>query len=231
MNDVRPEVLISRLTSDNEAWRVDAERHLLALGDAAVEPLMGALKHASPAVRIHAVHALGHIRAPRAIPAVVQALSETENLGAVAIAAEKALAAWGAPVKPVLVDLAQSGDESVRPRAIRTLGKIGGDNLRDVFAALLSDSSASVRTQAAAAMAAAFGEQAIEFISPLLSDPDKWVRYGVAEALVGVGSVRGELALREAREDPEEAGSYVPYWAEELLDQISELRRTGRALL
>ena len=33
---VRPEVLISRLTSDNQAWRADAEARLVSLGEAAV---------------------------------------------------------------------------------------------------------------------------------------------------------------------------------------------------
>jgi HEAT repeat protein len=67
-------------------------------------------------------------------------------------------------------------------------------------------------------------------VSPLLQDEDKWVRYGVAEALVSVGSVRGEEALREAASDPEELGTHIQFWAEDLLDAIEELRRTGRAL-
>jgi HEAT repeat protein len=66
-------------------------------------------------------------------------------------------------------------------------------------------------------------------IAPLLSDADKWVRYSVAEALVRIGSVRGRAVLEEARVDVEEQGTYIRFWAEDLLDQIEELERTGRA--
>src|SRR6266849_5369193 len=111
---VRPEVLISRLTSENQAWRADAEARLVSLGEAAVDPLIAALRHANPAVRIHAVHALARLRSPRAIAPVIGALSETENTGAVAIAAEKALVEWGQPVKSALLDAAKAGPEAVR---------------------------------------------------------------------------------------------------------------------
>ena len=227
---VRPEVLISRLTAENETWRVEAETRLVALGQLAVHPLIGALQHAHASVRVHAVHALGQIKDRRAIPAVVSALADTENNGAVAIAAEKALINWGEDAKPALMDAASHGAEHVRPRALRALGRIGGDDLRPFLERLLQDRIAAVRTQAAAALGAALQERSIELIAPLLRDPDKWVRYGVAEALVRCGSVRGESALREANEDPEEQGGYLRHWAEELLDEIEELKRTGRAL-
>jgi hypothetical protein len=56
------------------------------------------------------------------------------------------------------------------------------------------------------------------------------VRLGVAEVLVELGSVKGEAVLREVNEDPEERGQHLEFWSEELLDQIEELRRTGRAI-
>jgi bilin biosynthesis protein len=231
MNDlIRPEVLISRLTSPNETWRVDAETRLISLGPQAVEPLVAALHHASPAVRLHAVHALARIRDPRGIPAVIHALEEKENLGAVAIAAEKALIAWGEPVKPALLEAATRGPEEVRPRALRALGRIGGEDLAGPLTELLGHAAPAVRTQAAVALAHSIGERSISAIAPLLTDEDKWVRYGVAEALVSLGSVKGEAVLREAAEDPEEQGQHVQFWAEDLLDQIDELRRTGRVI-
>src|SRR5262249_37676167 len=202
----------------------------VALGQAAVDPLIGALQHAHPSVRVHAVHALSQIKEPRGIPAVVSALADTENSGAVAIAAEKALINWGEAAKPALIDAASHGPEHVRPRALRALGRIGGDDLQPLLQPLLQDRSAAVRTQAAGALAAALQERSIALIAPLLQDADKWVRYGVAEALVRCGSVRGESALREAKDDAEEQGGYLSHWAEELLDEIEELKRTGRAI-
>lgn len=228
-DQVRPEVLVSRLASDHEQWRLEAEARLIALGGAAVELLMGAVHHANPAVRLHAVHALARIGDPRGISAVVGALGDAENLGAVAIAAEKALVEWGAAVKPDLLRAARSGGLAVRARAIRALGKIGGADLEPELESMLKDPEPAVRTQAAAALGEIAGERAVERLAPLLQDPDKWVRYGVAEALVRLGSVRGEKVLEDARDDPEERGTHVQFWAEELLDQLSELRRTGQA--
>jgi HEAT repeat protein len=229
-DQVSPQVLISRLASNQEAWRVDAELRLVELGAPAVEPLIGALGHASPAVRMHAVHALSKIRDPRGVPVVVRALGDVENNGAVAIAAEKALAEWGEPARAPVLEAAERGAQSLRPRAVRTLGKIGGAQLEAPLLALLKDPSAPVRNQAAAALAQVVGERAIDAIAGLLTDPDKWVRYEVAETLVRLSCVRGESALREAAADPEEAGSHVQFWAEDLLDEIEELRRVGRAL-
>lgn len=227
---VRPEVLISRLTSGNEAWRVDAEARLLALGEVAVDPLIGALQHAHPSVRVHAVHALSRLHNSRALPAMVGALGDTENSGAGAIAAEKALVSWGEDAKSPLLEAAKTGPGHVRPRAIRALGRIGGEDLPPHLEPLLADEAPAVRTQAAVALAAMLQERSIELIAPLLQDPDKWVRYGVAEALVRAGSARGERVLNEARADPDEQGGYLRFWAEDLLEEIDDLRRTGRAL-
>ena len=227
---VRPEVLISRLTSDNQSWRADAEARLVSLGEQSVAPLIGALQHANPAVRIHAVHALAKLRSPKAIAPVVDALADTENRGAVAIAAEKALVDWGEPVKPALLESAQAGGEAVRARALRALGKIGGEDLESSFTVMLADPLPSIRGQAAAALAMAIGQRAVEIIAPLLEDADKWVRYGVAEALVRIGSIRGREILEQARGEVDEQGTYIRFWAEDLLDEIDELQRTGRAI-
>src|SRR5258708_8050165 len=86
---VRPEVLISRLTSENQAWRAEAEARLVSLGEAAVDPLIAALRHANPAVRVHAVHALARLRNPVAIAPVIGALSANENTRGRATAPEK----------------------------------------------------------------------------------------------------------------------------------------------
>jgi HEAT repeat protein len=226
---VRPELLIARLTTDNEVWRVDAEARLIGLGAAAVPVLIGAMHHASSAVRIHAAHALARIRDPRGIAPVVEALGDSDANGAGAIAAEKALVEWGEPAKAALLEAAQRGPEAVRARAVRALGRMGGADLEGPLRALIADPSPGVRTQAAAGLAEVLGAGAVEVLRPLLADPDKWVRYEVAEALLRVGSAAGEAVLQEAASDPEEKGTHTQFWAEELLDQIAELRRTGRA--
>src|SRR5258708_17456770 len=169
--EVAPEVCISRLTEENRAGRADAEARLVSLGEAAVDPLIAALRHANPAVRVHAVHALARLRSPRAIAPVIGALSETENTGAVAIASEKALVEWGQPVKSALLDAAQAGPQAVRARALPALGRIGGEDLDPALRPLLGDPLASIRGQAAAALGTAIGERALRAIAPLRSAP------------------------------------------------------------
>ncbi len=220
---VRPEVLISRLTSPNESWRVDAEARLISLGELSVPALIGAMKHA-------AAHALARIGNPSAIPALITALEDAENNAAGAIAAEKALVLWGEAVRGALLEASLRGPAQIRPRALRALGKIGGGDLEQPLRSLLRDPIPAVRTQAAAALAQIGAAQAVELIAPLLEDRDKWVRYGVAEALVQAGSPRGQAVLEQAKKDPEEEGTYLRFWAEERLDQIEELKRTGRAI-
>lgn len=227
---IKPEVLIARLTSENEAWRVDAEQRLVALGAAAVGPLRRALQHAMPSVRLHAVRALAKLGDPSAIDDVVAALGDSENSGAVAIAAERALVEWGAPVRDAVLEAALRGPAGIRPRALRALGKIGGEGLQGPLTTLLGDPVAAIRLQAAVALVQTLGRQALGRVAPLLGDADKWVRYGVAEALVQLGSARGRKVLEEARDDPEERGTHTQFWAEELLDDLDELERTGRVV-
>lgn len=230
MDDVRPELLISRLTSENESWRLDAETRLIALGESAVPPLIRSLQHAHPAVRLHAVHALARIRDPRGLKPVVRALGDSENNGAVAIASEKALVEWGVPAKKALIDEISDPTSPVRPRAIRTLSRIGGAELSSFLRPLLNDPNSTVRTQAAIGLTSVMGADSLPIVAALLQDGDKWVRYELAEALVKVGSDLGEKVLQQAKIDPEEQGGHIPFWAEELLDEIEELRRTGRAI-
>jgi HEAT repeat protein len=161
---------------------------------------------------------------------MISALADTENNSAGAIAAEKALVSWGEDAKGALLKASLTGPAHVRARALRALGKIGGDDLEPPLRALIADPLPGVRGQAAAALAQLCGARCVEAIRPLLGDPDKWVRYGAAEALVQVGSAGGERVLQQAREDSEEEGSYLRFWADDLLDQIAELRRTGRAI-
>src|SRR5262249_56992095 len=111
------------------------------------------------------------------------------------VADEKAMVDWGEPVKSALLQSVKPGSEAVRARALRALGKIGGEDLEPSLRAMLADPLPSIRGQAAAALGAAIGPRAVEIIAPLLEDSDKWVRYGVAEAVVGVGFVRGRGVL------------------------------------
>ena len=45
-----------------------------------------------------------------------------------------------------------------------------------------------------------------------------------------IGSIRGRGVLEQAQGDVEEQGTYIRFWADDLLDEIDELQRTGRAI-
>lgn len=224
---LRPEVLISRLGGPNEGWRLDAETRLVALGESAVPTLLGATGHPHVAVRLHAVRALARIQSPRGLPAILEALADTENHCAVAIAAEKALIHWGEPVKAALLEAAREGPVAIRSRALRALGKIGGDELPAALSEFLADESGAVRLQTALALAEVSGEACIELLRRLLDDRDQHVRFAVAEALVGLGSTLGEEVLLLAVNDPDEEDLHVQYQAQQLLEEIAELKRAG----
>lgn len=219
MTGRRVRALIERLAADPQPWRFEAEQELVQLGGPAIEPLLAALEEGGPSVRLHAVRALGRIGDLRALGPVVAALAETENLGAVAIAAEKVLVHWGEAAKPALLEAALSGPEGARPRALRALGALGGEELAAPLSPLLAHASPPIRLQAAVALGRALGAKATGLIAPLLSDPDVWVRYGVAEALVQLGSGLGDAVLRQAALAPEDDDEGVRAWAEALLER------------
>jgi HEAT repeat protein len=218
-------VLVSRLALDGERWRHEAEDALVQMGDKAVEVLLGALGHANPMVRFHAVRALCRLRAKRAIPVLVQRLGDTENHNAVAIAAEKALVDFGTEAILSLLEVAKSGPEGVRPRAVRALGRIQGAP-SEVFRELTRSPDWTVRAQAYAALARTAGDAAVPDLIAALSDPEDWVRRAAAEALVDLRRAEGKALLQAVLDNPdEEFNQHV--WAENLLDRLEELERTG----
>lgn len=216
-----PAELIARFTAEEPQWRLEALGALVKLGSTAVAPLLEAAQSPLVAVRVHAVQALGKLRDERGLAVVLGALGERENHGAVAISAERALVEWGPGCKAALTYQALFGADSVRPRAVRVLGKLGGSSASLVR--LLGDALDTVRLQAAEALAFADPKAALIELPPLLDDRTDFVRHGVAEALVGLGSSLATPLLAQALKD-----EATQAWAEGLLEVLAEARREGR---
>lgn len=67
--------------SDSDSLAADlAARALIAIGKPAVEGLLEVLNDAPQSARIHAMHALAEIADPRAIPAMIAAMSENSAM-------------------------------------------------------------------------------------------------------------------------------------------------------
>ena len=121
----------------------------LGVTDAAVVAgLIEAATGEHPAIQRHAVEALGRLRAPRALPAILAALgARDESLRRVAIVA--AIAFEDAAVGPVRERLSITTEPLERRALEEILGRVGG---KDAFSALLG---ALDTTDAAASRAAA----------------------------------------------------------------------------
>jgi HEAT repeat protein len=221
-----PVELIARFSSEDPQWRLDAVARLVATGPSILPLLLEAAQDPSVAARVHAVQALGKLQDPGGLAVVVAALGETANNGAVAIAAEKALIAWGRPAcGPSVGYVALYGAGNARARAVRVLGNYRCPELPPFLVRLLGDSLDTVRLQAAEALAAMDPDRARLQLPPLLDDRTDFVRWGVAEALVKLDSPLGEVVLAEALTHEE-----THDWAEELLEQLAQGRRQGRIL-
>lgn len=218
-------VLLSRFALEQEKWRVEAEDALVALGDTVVDLLIGALGHARPEVRYHAVRALARLRCARAVPTIAAHLGDTENRGAVAIAAEKALVDLGAPAVEALLAAARDGAEAVRPRAVRALGRIAATPV-EALRTLCASPQWTVRAQALAALARRAGEAAVPTLVAAIGDAEDWVRRSAAEALVDLRHPAGRPLLERILGDrDEEFDQHV--WAQNLLDRLDEYERVG----
>jgi HEAT repeat protein len=92
----------------------------------------------------------------------------------------------------------------------------------------LRDIDPAVRTQAVTAAGALGGESAVPDLIAALSDASDWVRNAAAEALVDLKRASGRDLLRKVAAEDEDM--YTRHWAEELLDRIEELERTGELI-
>jgi HEAT repeat protein len=106
-----------------KAVRAEAATALAAIGPAAVPALVEALKHEEWLVRLHAVEALGKVKAPAAVPPLLFVLFNDRD-SAVREDSVRALGEIGSPeTVEFLVTVLK--DPTLRPLAVEALGRIG----------------------------------------------------------------------------------------------------------
>ena len=158
-------------------------------GDRALPGLVGLLEDANDDVKLKAIQVLPKLAG--ATPAVIEGLCrrllEDDNplvqvQAALALGqlGEAAAAAGGA-----LLQIAQTGEVSVRDQAMRAIAMIQPPETTQAFTAGLKDASASIRMVASAGWmnAASIPEEAIPALIEALRDPEAQVRANAAHAL------------------------------------------------
>ena len=156
---------------------------------ASLEPL---LDDPEWSVRQAAVEALGVVADAAAVPLLVAAVKQADQVqdqaGAAALRAS-AVEAFGrigaASVGPLLEAL-RDRHAKLRETAIEALGAIGGRDAESAFASMLADDRSSVRQAAAAALARAAGPAAVPALRTALGHKDPVTRRCAADALLSL---------------------------------------------
>jgi HEAT repeat protein len=165
-----------------------------------VQGLIGALRNRDPGVQYEAVEALGRLRNPSAVPALIGALTGDQYSGIRWKAAE-ALAKIGTPAVPSLLAVLDHPDEDIRWKAAVTLGEIGDTRAIPPLVELLGDNDRFVRSRAAYALGL-IGTPAVEALKDAVSRGDTDFRRGAVTALGKVDDTSATEALVLALGDP-----------------------------
>jgi HEAT repeat protein len=193
-------------------------------GDAAVDPLTALLTGSSghPA-RAWAANVLGEVRAQRAFPALVRALSDPDD--EVRGKAATALGRLGdqRAVSHLLAHLLTDSAPFVRVRIACTLGQFGGPEVIDRLVRALRDPAWWVRMRSVEALEQ-IGPAAEGPLLVALDDPDAEIRSRAAVALERLGVADKMVQMMEAGENNAEvSGRLVRLSAEGGRELLAEL--------
>lgn len=161
-----------------------------------VPGLIGALQNPDPAVQYDAVEALGELRDPFAVPALMAALTGDHYSGIRWKAAE-ALGKIGSPAVPSLIKALDNPDPDIRWKAAVTLGEIGDARGTGSVIRLLDDDDRFVRSRAVYSLGI-MGPAAVNGLAAVLATGDLRARRGAVEALQKIDDPRAIAALARA---------------------------------
>ncbi len=197
-----------QLKSRDAGTRKRAARSIGVRGRAsAIASLAPLLDDPDWSVRQAAVEALGVVADAAAVPLLVAAVKQADQVqdqaGAAAVRAS-AVEAFGrigaASVGPLLEAL-RDRHAKLRETAIEALGAIGGRDAEAALASMLADDRSSVRQAAAAALARAAGPAAVPALRTALGHKDPATRRCAADALATVRHATAVDAVRTALGD------------------------------
>lgn len=171
---------------------------------ASLEPL---LVDPEWSVRQAAVEALGVVADAAAVPVLVAAVKQADQIqdqaGAAALRASvvEAFGRIGAASVAPLLEALRDRHAKLRETAIAALGAIGGRDAESALASMLADDRSSVRQAAAAALARTAGPAAVSALRTALGHKDPVTRRCAADALATVRHASAVEAVRAALGD------------------------------
>lgn len=201
--EAEPEIVIAGLEPGNDlAGRAG---RLSGAGDSrAVVAVRAALSDDDPSVRLSAAETLGKLRDPRAVQALIQALSQDPDPRV------RAMAAWAlgeiedpAAISALSSALRDDENQEVRVQAAEALGNIEDVSAIDALGDAVGDPAVEVRRAAVEALGNMDDPRVVPLILPSLGDEDVEVRRSAADALGNNESSAAVEPLIAATRDPD----------------------------
>ncbi|WP_122089595.1 HEAT repeat domain-containing protein [Halalkalicoccus subterraneus] len=193
-------------------------------GWAVVEEVAPLLDSSAPETRMAAASTLGHLSDPRAVPALVAGLSDTDPRVRARVAR-----ACGALEHPraagPLEDRLDDDSPAVRRETARALGRIATDRALDALLARVDDPSETVRYVAVGALGESARSESVAALSGALSDPSALVRRGAVLSILELLSAASSRRGRAIRETVAETVS--PSVDAAVLDPLVEIVESG----
>jgi HEAT repeat protein len=155
-----------------------------SFGEAAVLPLIEALKSPNPNLRSYSASALGEIGDQRAKEPLLNLLSDDDY--DTRLAASYALVELDSVESSALIQLFSDDDWRIRSSAVFIAGKLQKQDLVLEIVRLLKDGYETVRYQAAYALEQINSEQAITALEESLNDESSYVTANAASALAKI---------------------------------------------
>jgi HEAT repeat protein len=166
------------------------------IGEAAVKPLIAALKGGGLEAREDAAETLGQLGEPAVEPLIIALRDDDEVVREVVVGVLEEIGDARA-VEPLIVMLK---DESwaVREAAVKALNRLGDARAVDPLIAMLKDESWGMREAAVKALGQIGDARAVEPLVAMLKDDDEDVREAAAEALEQLRRSGGGVAHQRA---------------------------------
>jgi HEAT repeat protein len=191
-------LLIDALDDEDDSAYPSVVSALVALGEAAVSPLLEVLREPDPRFRSIVGSVLAGIGAP-AVPPLLHLLRSEDPLMEVAASV---LSRIGAAAVPGLLDAVSDPSPIVQALAALSLGATGDDRAARPLVSLLDQANEDVRTTAATALAE-LGEGAVMPLAEALHSVSPTARSEAATALGEIGAGEALQPLLEVLTDPE----------------------------
>ncbi len=224
--------LFDEVINMDENHRYLVRKSLVKIGTRTVEPLMRLFKLKNPEIKAFSASTLGEIGNPRAVPVLVDGLSDED--WNVRRSCAYALTEIGERGVDKIAEALKSSNDDVRYWVTRILESIGEPGVPFLVNAL-KDSNKEIRFFAAKALGTAFDSSIAKDLILSLSDEVWSVRKAAAESLCKLENLPIEEVMRYLSSDNEDIRYWVTHVIKEVghkyVDKIVEAMRRGDAEL